>query len=540
MLETNVLQPDEAGIAAAAALLAAGEVVGMPTETVYGLAANALDREAVLKIFKAKGRPADNPLIVHIWSLDQLPQVTAGFSETARKLAAAFWPGPLTMILPRNPQIPDEVTAGLSTVGVRMPSHPAARALLKACGLPLAAPSANRSGKPSPTTAQHVYHDMKGRIPCILDGGSCGVGVESTVVLVEEDAVRILRPGQITPEDFARVVSVVKVDRGVLESVAQEAVVASPGMKYKHYAPNANVVMVEGTLWDFVHYVRAHADDSTGVLAFEEDRAVLHLPFFRYGHTGDSESQAEELFEALRAIDEAGLRTVYARMPKRSGVGLAVYNRLLRACAFQVVHLSHPMRVVGLTGPTGSGKTSVSAVWARRGAKIINCDRVARQIHRDPGVLHALATVFGGDILTGGSLNRALLAARAFSTPENHERLNQIMLPPIIDRTLELLREAQEEEGCEVVVLDAPTLFESGLDALCDITVALEAPRDTRADRISRRDHLSPGEVERRMKVQHDADYYRALADVVLENDGDLAALHQKAGEWFDRYTQNP
>ena len=537
-MRTILLPPDEAGIREASEALRAGQVVGMPTETVYGLAANALDPQAVLKIFEAKGRPADNPLIVHIASLGQIHEVASTFSPTAQKLADAFWPGPLTMILPRHPNIPNEVTAGLETVGVRMPSHPVARQLIEASGLPLAAPSANRSGKPSPTTAEHVLHDMDGRIPLIVDGGNCGVGVESTVVSVGDDAVRILRPGKISPEDFEKVVSEVTIDRGVLESVAQDAKVASPGMKYKHYAPNANVVMVEGSLWDFVRYVRAHADHSTGVLAFEEDRAVLQLPFFRYGYAADSESQAEELFDALRLIDEAGLKTVYARMPRRSGIGLALYNRLLRACAFQVVHLNHPMQVVGLTGPTGSGKTSVSAVWARRGAQIINCDRVARELHQDAQVLLSLSTVFGSDILNSDhSLNRSRLAARAFATPEGLQKLNDIMLPPIIERTLQLLEEYQQD-GCAVSVLDAPTLFESGLDAVCDVTVALEANRDTRADRIIQRDHLTKREVANRMQAQHGAEFYRERADVVLVNDGDLKALHEKAGEWFDGYAK--
>lgn len=320
----------------AAALLRAGEVVAIPTETVYGLAANAFCESAVAKIFKAKGRPQDNPLIVHIAAFDELDELVAQVPESAKQLADAFWPGPLTMILPKSGKIPDAVSAGLATVAVRMPSHPVARAVISAAGLPLAAPSANLSGSPSPTNAKYVWDDMQGRIPLILDGGSSEVGVESTVVTLAGAVPRVLRPGGVTVEQLRAVLGEVEVDDAVLHQLKAGVAAASPGMKYKHYAPRAEITIVRGTLEDFCAYV-AGKDAFILCFAGEEryfDRAVT------YGNAADDRAQANRLFDALRELDEQGAETVYARCPSLSGVGLAVYNRLIRAAGFHIVDLT--------------------------------------------------------------------------------------------------------------------------------------------------------------------------------------------------------
>ena len=244
-METKLLAASPESIALGAELLRKGELVAFPTETVYGLGANAFDSEAVRNIFAAKGRPADNPLIVHVWSRDQL----AGICEVpplAEKLMDAFWPGPLTLLMPRKPQIPLVVTASLPTVAVRMPSHPVAAALLKACNVPVAAPSANRSGKPSPTAAKHVMEDMEGRIPLILDGGNCEVGVESTVLDISGEVPCILRPGGITKGMLEQVLPRVDVAGSVLRPLQPGEKALSPGMRYKHYAPAGVVTLVEG------------------------------------------------------------------------------------------------------------------------------------------------------------------------------------------------------------------------------------------------------------------------------------------------------
>ena len=331
-MHTELCQADEASIRRAAALLRAGELVAFPTETVYGLGADALNGEAAARIFAAKGRPADNPLIAHIAGESGLAGLIAGEPcACARKLMRAFWPGPMTLIFPKSPRVPREVTAGLDTVAVRMPSHPVARALIRAAQTPIAAPSANRSGRPSPTTAAHVLEDMEGRIPLILDGGPCEVGLESTVVDVTGARPRILRPGGITLEMLEGVVGFVDVDEGVLHQLQAGSQARSPGMKYKHYAPKGEVTIVTGprAAQEIARLYDA-ADGRAAILAFSQAdygaRRVYRL-----------KNAPGELFAALRQLDEDGMETIYAEDVPTTGVGLAVMNRLMRAAAFRVV-----------------------------------------------------------------------------------------------------------------------------------------------------------------------------------------------------------
>ena len=338
-MKTKVLPCAEEGIALAAELLQRGEVVGIPTETVYGLAASAFDPSAVRKIFEAKGRPQDNPLIVHICDREMLGEVASSFPEIAEKMADAFWPGPLTMILPKSERIPLEVTAGLDTVGIRMPSHPGAAEVIRRSGLPLAAPSANTSGKPSPTRAGHVLYDMDGKIPLILDGGSCTVGVESTVVLVREESVHLLRPGGVTKEMIEAIGIPVTVDPGVEAKLKQDTKVLSPGLKYKHYSPKADVTIVKGTAEQFAAYVNARAAEGVFALLFAGEEQSVLVRSVVYGAENDPATQAAGLFDALREVDRLGAKVVYARCPVLEGVGYAVYNRILRASAFKVVEL---------------------------------------------------------------------------------------------------------------------------------------------------------------------------------------------------------
>ena len=320
-------------------LLRAGEVVAIPTETVYGLAANAYDGNAVSKIFKAKGRPQDNPLIVHIAKVETLSDLVAEVPEAAKKLAAAFWPGPLTMILPKSEKIPDAVSAGLPTVAVRMPSHPVAHAVIEAAGVPLAAPSANLSGSPSPTNAKYVLDDMHDRIPLILDGGSSAVGVESTVITLATARPRVLRPGGITVEQLRALLGEVDVDDAVLHKLAEGVRAASPGMKYKHYAPRADITIVKGSFAEFRRFVETKEKDAFVLCFAGEEKYFPHA--VTYGREDDGLSQANRLFDALRELDEQGANTVYARCPALSGVGLAVYNRLIRAAGFKIVEANN-------------------------------------------------------------------------------------------------------------------------------------------------------------------------------------------------------
>ncbi len=330
---------DHDAIQQAAQILKNGGLVALPTETVYGIAANALDSQAVAGIFAAKGRPQDNPLIVHISDIDQLAPLVAQIPPQAQALAEAFWPGPLTMILPKSQLIPSAVSAGLSTVAVRMPSLPVARAIIREAGVPVAAPSANLSGRPSPTTAQHCVEDLWGKVGLIVDGGSCQVGVESTVVSLTGDIPTILRPGAVTPAQLEQVLGKVELDPAVFSHLEEGAQVSSPGMKYKHYAPKAQVVLLTGDTKAVMNYLTKQQADGVFALVFEEDMALLPVQGRSMGPIKDSSSHAARLFGLLRELDEAGAKKIFARTPPKNDVGLAVYNRLIRAAGFREVYL---------------------------------------------------------------------------------------------------------------------------------------------------------------------------------------------------------
>lgn len=338
-MKTELLSATAAGIDRAAELLKKGELIGMPTETVYGLAANACNPEAVANIFAAKGRPADNPLIVHIADIDMLSELAENIPDMAYRLAEKFWPGPLTMILKKKKCIPMITSGGLDTVGIRMPNHEAALMLIKKAGLPIAAPSGNISGYPSPTKASHMMRDMNGKIAAIIDGGECSVGVESTVISFENcNTVRILRPGGVTRENLSEVVDNVIIDPAILHELQEGQIVRSPGMKYKHYSPNARIIMVEGEYTEFCNYVNAHAEEGVYALIFDSDnKNEISVASFNYG--SDSIQQAHNIFSRLREMDSLNADTVYVRAPKADGVGLAVYNRLIRAAGFEVIQV---------------------------------------------------------------------------------------------------------------------------------------------------------------------------------------------------------
>lgn len=339
-METKLLKPNKESIELACKLLQDGEVVGVPTETVYGLAGDSRNGEAIKKIFKAKGRPADNPLIVHISNLDMLKGVVRYVSDDAKKLMDTFWPGPLTIIMPKGNEICNETCAGLDSVGVRMPSNPIAHEIIEKSKVPFSAPSANISGKPSPTNATDVFVDMNGRIPLIIDGGECDAGVESTVISTLTDAPIILRPGVITKEMIEKVLGKkVEIAKAVTEGVKKDEKVLSPGMKYKHYAPNADVIILKGSLEKYAKYVNEHKEDGTFALCFDDEQQYLEVPAISYGHITSPKEQAHELFTALRELDKQNAKIVYARCPEMTGVSLAVYNRLIRSAGFKIIDL---------------------------------------------------------------------------------------------------------------------------------------------------------------------------------------------------------
>lgn len=335
-MKTQILLPTDENIQKAAEALKEGKLVGIPTETVYGLSANSFDESAVHDIFKAKGREADNPLIVHIHTPSMLEDFAEKPSNLAMRLIERFWPGPLTIVLPKKKTVPSVVTAGMDTVAIRFPSHPVTRRLIECAGFGLAAPSANLSGKPSPTRAEHVYNDLKGKLPYILDGGPCQIGLESTVVKVDGDLITLLRPGGITLE-MLREVGEVKLSSAILNPVNLGQKVESPGMKYKHYAPKAQVILVKGEKRKVDEYIKNHAKKSDCVFSQGKKRGDEKGQYILYGAT--PREQAQNLFDGLRRADKLNAGRVYIACPPKDGLSLALLNRLLRASAFHVVDL---------------------------------------------------------------------------------------------------------------------------------------------------------------------------------------------------------
>ncbi len=336
-INTKRLNPEVKGdITLAADILNKGGIVALPTETVYGLAASAFNSEAVKKVFIAKGRPQDNPLIVHISDTKMLSMVTKDVPEVAFDLAKEFWPGPLTMVLPKSDKICQEVSCGLDTVGIRCPDNACAKAVIESGGLPLAAPSANASGSPSPTSADHVLNDLDGKIDAVFMGDTCEVGVESTVITLCTTPPCVLRPGAVTLEQLREFLPDIVVDKAVLEGAKKGEKVASPGMKYRHYAPKAKLVLVEGDSAAFCEYANKNA---TAAVCFSEDKEQLTVKSVVYGSNKKQETLAHSLFSVLRELDEMGIESAVVHAPTKDGVGLAVYNRLIRACEYNVVSL---------------------------------------------------------------------------------------------------------------------------------------------------------------------------------------------------------
>ena len=323
----------------AAAILRAGGLVGIPTETVYGLGANGLNGEAVRHIFEAKGRPQDNPLILHVPDASWLERYCRNVPASAYLLAERFWPGPLTMILPRRANVPNVTTGGLDTVGVRCPNHPLTLEVIRRADIPVAAPSGNTSGRPSPTCAQHMWEDMNGKIDAILDGGPCGVGVESTIIDLTCRPPRLLRPGGLPLEALREVLGTVDVDKAVERGLAPGEKPKAPGMKYRHYAPKAPVTVVMGDALRSARYIRRQGT-GIGVICFDEYTALFpDCVVEPIGPAADKAEQARRVFDALRAFDATDVREIYAQCPDEGGLGLAVANRLKKAAGFHVVEV---------------------------------------------------------------------------------------------------------------------------------------------------------------------------------------------------------
>ena len=324
----------------AAEIIRRGGLLGIPTETVYGLGANALNADACRRIYEAKGRPQDNPLIIHVPDASWLSRYCEKVPESAYRLAEAFWPGPLTMILLKKEIVPYRTTGGLETVGVRCPNHPVTLAVIAAADVPIAAPSGNTSGRPSPTSAADMLEDMDGKIDGIFDGGPCGVGVESTIIDLTCQPPRLLRAGGLPLEELERVLGTVLVDKCITQLMTDGERPRAPGMKYRHYAPKAPVTVVTGDGKKSAAYIAAHAPEGAGVICFSEFRAqfpgcVVH----ELGPEGDKSEQARRVFDALREFDATDVTEIFAQCPDDAGLGLAIGNRLKKAAGFHVVEV---------------------------------------------------------------------------------------------------------------------------------------------------------------------------------------------------------
>ena len=518
-------------ISAAAKILREGGLVAIPTETVYGLGANGLDPNAVNRIFEAKGRPQDNPLILHVTGAQWLPRYCREIPPIAYVLARKFWPGPLTMILKRSAVVPDETTAGLDTVAVRCPNHPVTLSIIREAGIPIAAPSANTSGRPSCTTAQDVLEDMEGKIEGIVDGGPCTVGVESTILDLTCEPPRLLRPGGLPLEDLERLIGHVDVDKAVTGKLEEGEKPKAPGMKYRHYAPKAPVTVVTGAPAASAAEIARRVGPTSGVICFDE---YVHLfpeqEVHALGPAADKLTQAQRVFDALRTFDGSSVTEVYAQCPDNRGLGLAIGNRLKKAAGFQIIEADSQRIIFGLTGCTGAGKTSALKAIESLGGKVIDCDAVYhRMLDENEAMRNAINEKFPGVFSKEGKLDRRKLGEEVFAKKDRMAQLNAIVfrfLVPEVEQYVTPLPDG-------IYAIDAINLLESGLDRLCDRTIAITAPVELRVRRIMARDGISEQYARLRISAQKADEYYRSKCDCELTNALDTPDEFEKVAELF-------
>ena len=518
-------------ISAAAKILREGGLVAIPTETVYGLGANGLDPNAVNRIFEAKGRPQDNPLILHVTGAQWLPRYCRDIPPIAYVLARKFWPGPLTMILKRSPVVPDETTAGLDTVAVRCPNHPVTLSIIREAGIPIAAPSANTSGRPSCTTAQDVMEDMNGKIEGIVDGGPCTVGVESTILDLTCEPPRLLRPGGLPLEDLERLIGHIDVDKAVTGKLEEGEKPKAPGMKYRHYAPKAPVTVVTGSPEASAAEITRRVSPTSGVICFDE---YVHMfpeqEVHALGPAADKLTQAQRVFDALRTFDGSAVTEVYAQCPDNRGLGLAIGNRLKKAAGFHIIEADSQRIIFGLTGCTGAGKTSALKAIQALGGQIIDCDAVYhRMLDENEAMRNAINEKFPGVFSKEGKLDRRKLGEEVFSKKDRLAQLNEIVfrfLVPEVERSVTKLPDG-------LYAIDAINLLESGLDRLCDRTIAITAPVELRVRRIMARDGISEQYARLRISAQKPDEYYRSKCDCELNNALDTPAEFEKLAVLF-------
>ena len=523
---------DKESIAQAADILRRGGLLAIPTETVYGLGANGLDENAVLHIFEAKGRPQDNPLILHIPDASWLTRYCEDVPETAYRLAERFWPGPLTMILKKKPCVPLRTTGGLETVGMRCPDHAVTRAIIEKAGVPVAAPSANTSGRPSCTTAEHVREDMWGKIDGIVDGGPCEVGVESTIIDLTVTPPQLLRPGGLPLESLIDALGEVTVDKAVTQKMNDGEKPRAPGMKYRHYAPKAPVTVVTGGAKASARYLLTHAGEKSGIICFDEftrlfDGHIVHP----LGASDDKRAQAQHVFDALRTFDETNVGEIWAQCPDSKGLGLAIGNRLKKAAGFHVEDADDGKIVIGITGGTGAGKTSLLRALQKQDACVLDCDRIYHEmLGSDESLRAVLRKAFGSAIFRAdGSVDVHAIGLIVFYDKEKLSELDAIVRAHVPRECARRMAASDKR----LIGLDAIKLIECGLGAICDATVAVTAPEEVRVKRIMARDSITEDYARSRVAAQQRAEYFRTRCDYEFVNDLPTPAAAENAAEVY-------
>ena len=438
------------------------------------------------------------------------------------------------MILKRKPIVPDETTAGLDTVGVRCPDHPVTLSIIREAGVPVAAPSANASGRPSCTTAQDVLEDMEGKIEGVVDGGACSVGVESTILDLTCEPPRLLRPGGLPLEELERLIGPIDVDKAVTRALQEGEQPKAPGMKYRHYAPKAPVTVVTGAPDKSAQEILRLVKAGDGVICFDEYARLFEgCEVHTLGPSNDKLAHSQRVFDALRTFDNSSVNQIYAQCPDNRGLGLAVGNRLKKAAGFHIIEAGSTQVVLGLTGGTGAGKTSALNAIRALGGTVIDCDAVYHEmLESNDDMRNAIHVTFPGVFSLDGKLDRKKLGQEVFADKERLEQLNAIIYKHIVP---EVARRLAEGNG-QLYAVDAINLMESGLDRLCDRTVAITSPLELRVRRIMNRDNITEQYARLRISAQKPDEFYRSKCDCELNNSADtVEAFEAEAHIFFER-----
>jgi L-threonylcarbamoyladenylate synthase len=438
------------------------------------------------------------------------------------------------MILKRKPIVPDETTAGLDTVGVRCPDHPVTLSIIREAGVPVAAPSANASGRPSCTTAQDVLEDMEGKIEGVVDGGACSVGVESTILDLTCEPPRLLRPGGLPLEELERLIGPIDVDKAVTRALQEGEQPKAPGMKYRHYAPKAPVTVVTGAPDKSAQEILRLVKAGDGVICFDEYARLFEgCEVHTLGPSNDKLAHSQRVFDALRTFDNSSVKQIYAQCPDNRGLGLAVGNRLKKAAGFHIIEAGSTRVVLGLTGGTGAGKTSALNAIRAMGGTVIDCDAVYHEmLESNDDMRNAIHVTFPGVFSLDGKLDRKKLGQEVFADKDRLEQLNAIIYKHIVPEVGRRLAEGDEQ----LYAIDAINLQESGLGQLCDRTVAITSPLELRVRRIMSRDNITEQYARLRISAQKPDEFYRSKCDCELNNSAETVEdFEAEARIFFER-----